>query len=348
MNIQELQDKVRDYAADCSDATATLRGLSFGTGRALIRQEADVNAVSGEPMRVAGVMNDWAINQICGRLDAPAGWLYKENHCPEALAAEILNKLTGIRDDAKLLLRYKGNTVRAVLSDQYTVFDNHEMVDLVTKAVDTMGIKPSIVRVQADDDLSAYVMFPDVTVAHDPRDSGEKGNLHPAMHIRNSERGGGTAKICGAVFSSFCQNGMIVGWKANDIMAVRHRFINHDGMLVTIADAIGSALELSVSAAEAFAQSVNVRIPEVSLGGLVDGWVRRYGLSVENGQNWLAAITAETARNERQNDPRLFDVINGATLVAQQYQPAEAIAVESMMGDLLNQYVPVRSENNEQ
>jgi hypothetical protein len=80
----------------------------------------------------------------------------------------------------------------------------------------------------------------------------------------------------------------------------------------------------------------------------VDGWVRRYGLSVENGQNWLAAITAETARNERQNDPRLFDVINGATLVAQQYQPAEAIAVESMMGDLLNQYVPVRSENNEQ
>jgi hypothetical protein len=346
MELSDLQKRVDDYAADCHDSIASSKAIGFSRGRTLAYPEDNFPLFGVNTLNTA-VMNDWAVNQICGKLDAPAGWIYNEKHCPENLAVDIMNKLVIERQEAKLLLRLKGDTVRAVLSDQYTKFDNGEVVELVQKAVSAMGVEPTIVRAQADDELAAYALFPQVTVAQDPRDTGRGGQLHPAIFIGNSERGGGKAKICAAVFSSFCQNGMIVGYRANEILAIRHRYISHDGMLAQVADAIGTALELSEAAGKKFAESVEYKLAPLAINGIVDRWAKTYGLTVDAQTNWLGAITGEANRNGRSEDPRLFDVVNAATWIAQQYQPAEAVGLEAMAGDILDHYLPVRAESDE-
>jgi hypothetical protein len=54
----------------------------------------------------------------------------------------------------------------------------------------------------------------------------------------------------------------------------------------------------------------------------------------------MNAVLAETSQNERQDDPRLFDVINGATYLAQSKEPALAFTMERMAGDLLQAWLP--------
>jgi hypothetical protein len=318
-----------------------MRSLEFGADRMLYYNEPNLLFPNA---RAGGRLNDWAAQQIGSRLDAPgAEWLWKEKHCPSDLAATILNDLVQRRDPAKYLIRLKGSTIRAVLSDQYTRFDNAEMIDLAVQAIDTMGLEPEVKRAQVGDDMSAYILFPQATIENDPRSKGGRdGRLHPAIHISNSERGGGSAKITGAVFSHYCQNGLITGWSSTEVMAVRHRFISSPAMGALVAQSIASGLEMSEAAARAFVASQEVRIPKPDLSGITASWARRYGLSINQRDSWLDAITGELNRNERQEDPRLFDVVNGATWLAQEISVADSVLVERMAGDLLTSYIPLR------
>lgn len=335
MNLKELQSKVVEYSEDCTDGVVESTGMRFMAGRRLVAND------------VIATMNDWSARQIGERLDAPPfGWLWDEKHCPSPIAADLMNKLVKVRDEANYLVRYKANTVRAILSDSYTKFDNVSLVDLTVKAIDTMGIEPDVVRVQVGDDLHAYVLFPDVTMKQDPRDGGSGGQLHPAVHISNSERGGGAARITSAVYTGFCSNGLIYGFNATDTLKVRHRFVSEKVMGVLVANALSEALELSEEAATVFVQSEEVAIPQPSLKGLVGKWATRYGLAVDVRDNWLSAIVGEATRNGRMDDPRLFDVVNGATLLSQQYEPALAMQMERMAGDLLADRPRSRRNNN--
>jgi hypothetical protein len=339
----DFKSEVEKYAEDCHDAVAALRSLTF-----------DDRSVSFETTnglfpgaKESGVLNDWAAQQIGSRLDAPgAEWLWAEKHCYPALRSSILNDLAQNRPEANYFIRSKGDTVRAILSDQFTKFDNKDIVGLVETAIETMGMEPLIKRSNVADDLSAYVLFPQVTVTNDPRSrGGSDGQLHPAIHISNSERGNGSAKITGAVFSGYCQNGLIYGWRSNEIMAVRHRFISMATMGALVAQSIAIGLEMSEAAAVAFVQSQEIKIPKVDLSNIVDGWAKKYGLSIDQKENWLGAITGELSRNERPDDPRVFDLVNGATWYAQELPVADSVQIERMAGDLLTAYVPLpRSE----
>jgi len=197
-----------------------------------------------------------------------------------------------------------------------------------------MGIEPQIPRHVVGDTLSAYVLFPQVNFGNDPRDK-RGGVLHPAIHISNNEVGGGTARITGAVFTGFCMNGCIYGWKSGDVMSVRHRFSSTTIMRSLVADAIATGLEMSEEAGKKFVKAQEKLIPAPNLANIVAGWARQYGLSVDQKDNWLGAVTIELSQNEREEAPTLFDVINGLTYTSQQYNPQEQILMERMAGDLL-------------
>ncbi len=71
------------------------------------------------------------------------------------------------------------------------------------------------------------------------------------------------------------------------------------------------------------------------LKGIVNGWVSKYGLSIEFGENWLGAITGNAAAYGRSQAPTLFDVINGATEIAQGLEGAQREKAEVMAGAIL-------------
>ena len=338
--LEQLQSAVTEYASDCHDAIVSTKSIRFEQDNARTLCWGEEISLFGA-VHGAGSLNDNAAYQMVAKLDAPEfRWIFDERHCPAGLGGPILNELAEARTAQQIMIRSKGETVRAILSDQYTKFDNVDLVNLASQAIGTMGIEPEIQHAYVGDDLSAYILFPQVTVAQDPRDGGRKANLHPAMHISNSERGGGKAKITPAVFTGVCSNGMIYGLKNSDSFAVSHRYISMGVMGALVADAIAQALKMSAEAAKKFVASVEVQIPQPSLAGLVATWAGEYGLSVGEKDNWMNAVLAETSQNERQDDPRLFDVINGATYLAQSKEPALAVTMERMAGDLLQAWLP--------
>lgn len=340
--LEDLKVAVSDYASDCGDAVTNMRSFNFGAS----------NSLSFSPdlagsAKMGGALNDWSFQQVCARMGVPADWLGNEKRCPEQLKVDILNSLATVyREDANFLVRMKGEVIRAILSSKYTQFDNVEFLDLITEAISTMGIEPQIHRSTVGDELRSYILFPQVTLAPDP-EGRDNGGLHPSLYISNSERGGGSAKVAGAVFRSICTNGLIYGWKQEETFDVRHRFRSRAAMGLLVAEGIATGLQLSEEATERFVKAQDIRIPQISLASVVNDWTTKYGITVDARDNWLASITSETASYGRLNDPRLFDMVNAATYVAQSRNPVETELMERMAGDLLGTVKMSRSIPND-
>ena len=335
MTINELQEQATAYASDCVDAISESKSFRFAEGN-------QVAFEAGEGFSMVGTLNEWAFGQVCSRLNVPSGWLGNPDVCPENLKVDVLNDLASIyRDSANYLVRMKGNVIRALLSNQYSIFDNKEFVDLVGEAVSTMGITPSVARYSLDDDMRAYVVFPQITFAPDPQSpsrNNDDGGLHPAIYVSNSERGGRSAKVVGAVYRSICTNGVIFGWREENAFVVRHRFHSKAMMAAMVADGIAEGLKMSEEATRRFIASQDKKVAAPNLRHIVDEWAGKYGITIEARENWLASITNEAIVNGRHDDVRVFDMVNAATYVAQTRDGSEVEHIERMAGDILRAF----------
>jgi hypothetical protein len=334
MKVSELLEKAQAYAQDCADAYTTTQHLRFNTHGCTVYPTKDSNFT----VNMQGMPNEHALSQVIEKLDAPAlAWIGNEKRCSLELRAKIFNNLAVDRPDAGLFIRHKGDNVRAVLSSQYTPLDNVMLIDLVGQAIGTMGVDVQVLRPTVGDHLSAYIVIPSVTFDNDPAyRGGDNGGLHPAVYISNSEIGTGSARTAGGLYRWYCSNGAIYGWKAEESLAVRHRWLSIGTMRAIVASGIASALKMSEKCAIAYVQAQEIHVEQVNLKSIINEWAGKYGLSVPAKESWLRAVTAETSVQERQDDPRLIDLFNGATYSAQSIEnvPAREM-VERMAGDML-------------
>lgn len=332
MKFSELIERTNNYAQDCADAHTSVNGLMFSSaGMQYPTKESNGTAFMG------GKLNKNAYIQVVERLDAPRmEWLDNPKRCPVDLRDSILNQLAQLRDNDELFIRHKGDNVRAVLSNRYTPFDNVQFVDLIVQAVETMGVEAQVLRPFIGDELSAYVVVPSVTFDNDPSYKGrDNGGLHPAIYISNSEIGTGAARTTGGLYRSFCSNGAIYGWKAEESLIVRHRYLTASAMLSIVAAGIAEALRMSEKAALAYVKAQDIAVEPVSLKPIVEEWARKYGISVSAKENWLKGITVESAEQEHEQT-MLIDVFNAATFSAHTIETvAERELVERMAGDML-------------
>jgi hypothetical protein len=287
------------------------------------------------------------LTQLNARLDGPPmRWTGDPDHCPPPLRGKLLTYLAKSRKPESLLMREHDGTLRAVLSDDYTRFDHGQFIDLVTQAVESMGpqVNAQVFRAEIGDEMRAYVLLPEVTFGQLPgTDDGGHGNggLHPGIYISNSEIGTGAARTSGGLYRATCQNGMIYGWSAGEIVRVRHLFIHQAALLAVIASAVAAGFKMSERAALAFIESQQIHMRPTGLEGLVEKWVTKYGLSVDRKADWLTAISTETATYGRPDDPRLFDVTNALTYIAREKDAAEREMMERAAGDLIGDLTPL-------
>jgi hypothetical protein len=349
MTLAEFVERANDFAASNSDTLAQQQSFVFN-GRTMSYQANSDTPLFGNGLFMYGNLTDWAYRQVVERLDGPpVSWIGEGDHCPPELHDHILNTLASERDTARLLVRGRGEAIRAVLSDQYTVFDHHEFLPMVAAAVGSLGIEENLHKAYIDDHMRAYILFPQVSFGEDPGDR-EHGGLHPAFYISNNEIGGGGIRIAPAVYRSICSNGAIFGWreKGNGVF-IRHRWIDHSLMNRLVANAIAESLEMSEAAAKMFMDSVTIPVAERSLRPLVDRWASKYGLSVPQKDNWLGAITIEAGSYGRSEDIRAFDVVNALTLMAQgEKSVASQESLEIMAGDVLSSFFSREVERIEQ
>jgi hypothetical protein len=334
--VSEVHDMVQAWEEQTFDVKAESKALQFNGARSLTFPQA--NPLFGAGTRQAGYLNDNAFLQLAERFTVPAGWAFDDTRCPAPLRELVFNwKLQNVEAKQMLLRNRNGQdgdvTTRAVLSDRYQPYDHGALWDAVSAAVATLPEEPKVIlRGPVGDDMRGYLLFEGIAFdAQAPRrgtgDGGGSGGLHPAVYFSNSEVGKGRVRVAGGLYRSYCENGMIYGWREDSALAVTHLWSNYNHIALAVHEGIANALTQSEIAAVQMIAAMDQRIEPTSLGGILDQWAERYGLTVKSKDAWKALVTSA---------PSLFDVVNAATVLAHSTDSAQEVEnLERMAGDLL-------------
>ena len=350
----EFADSVRREAADLWDAKATSREAAYHATDRLtyVGSNGEDHRLfgNGAVSEFSGGMTRHALGQLVERLDGPSlGWVGDERHATGALRADVVNALFRHREPVDLLVRHRGDAIRAVLSDEYSPFSHVDLVELVGGALSALGDvggDAKVWRAETGDELRAYLILPRVVFAPDPGragpwselpgELGPGGGLSPAVYLSNSEIGTGKVRIFGGLFRVICSNGAIHWESEKGGLELIHRGLSARTLGSAVADALVGALRMSEGMAGQFIASQSILLRPGKAEALARAWGEKYGLALPSIEAWQKLIGWEAGQNGRPADaPALFDLVNAATYAAQKFGPEEREQAERMAGALI-------------
>jgi hypothetical protein len=346
--LKDLKEQVQDWHETCYDDTCSPHALEY-TSNFFVDQIIGEQA-QGNVFRQTH-LNDHAFNQLCGRLDIPAGWARDEGRCPDELRGEIVNwKLAHY--DKRFLLRNRitpsGEITRAVLSNRYGVYNHIDFVDAISDAITRAGIDVRVWRPQVGDELRTYVLVEGIDFgATEHRngnitngDGGGAGGMKPAIYISNSEIGTGKVRVHAGLYRSYCMNGLIYGYRTERQNSLVHRGRSNQHLGLLVNEMIADAMNMSEEAATAFLETRSTLIEATSVSNIVERWNKKYGIVVDAGTQWLNLCQMQANREGRVS---LFDVINHATDVAGGIESNDTREnMEVMAGELIHARIAER------
>lgn len=335
--IADLEAMAHRHALTCQDVVVPTGAIRYIGGGRISWDAPDLLNPKGN-----ADLETLAYRQFINRLQGlSVRWLWNEDRCPPDLEVDVVKRLLRHRtraDHKRLLLRLRngegGDTVRAVLSDEYTPFDNETFVEMVYDAMQSVSGDMHVVRASVGDYLRTYILIEGIEYNTDAP-SGE--GLHPGIYITNSEVGTGSARVCAGLWRDYCTNGLVYGWRDKDNEVLIHRHYTKTAFKTVVADNIARAFQMSIEAAEKFVASYSVPVDGHRLEELIDQWSKS-GVTVQSQENW-AVMTHQYATSEGR-DPwgnlKLYDVVNGLTEAAQMTtNEDEQERMEVLAGDLL-------------
>jgi len=332
--LAELKQSVDEYAAGCWDERVAAGDLHYIANK-IVRYPTKPTLFNQQSVLMELALSDHAYAQFNERVGGPdLRWIGNSENCPPDLEPIILNRLLQkeAAEGREYLMRARGDVFRAVLSNQYSVFDNVKFVELVERGIDTLGadVVAQIHRPSIGDRLRAYILLPQITFSE------KYGGLHPGVYIRNSEIGDGSARVTGGLYRSVCTNGIIYGWESGSDIAIKHKWVDGNMLAAMVAGALSEGFKLSEEAAIKFVASESVHIEQQSLRPLIEEWAKKYKLSQKVSDEWQGASVGNAGESGHAKDLRMMDVINGATYVAQRQEDETfAEAIERMAGEIL-------------
>jgi hypothetical protein len=342
--LDDLSREVERHADRMEDDYAPWSKMDYH-GEGTLSWETQQSLFSGGA-QLEATLESWGYQQLAERLDAPSPtWLQEADRCPPDLEQQIIDRLIKERaeqGDKRLLLRLRKRTgpqqhpehhIRAVLSDQYSVYNHDTFVSMVAEALESVGAGIEIGRAQVGDDLRVHLALSDYEFDLGDEDG---GGLKPALYLSNSEVGRGKVRVTAAVWRAVCANGLIYGWDADWAQAVTHRGHTTAAMKVIVRDMVAMALRMSREAAERFVESATVEINSVEQ--LLNQWMAS---GVTHLSTERAAVMAHASKREYgRSELTLFDAVQGLTYAAQETDSGEEQeAMERTAGKLLRVYL---------
>lgn len=349
--LNELYDRTKAWNESLSDDIVSSEHLAFHSPFGLTYEPEQESAASGLFKAVENLtleettnLTDHGFQQLCEKFLVRADWAKDEKKCPEELRKLIFDWKFENYDRADLMIRNRTNggvKTRAVLSDQYTRYDNLDFIDAVIGALDHADLRDNVRvwRPEISDDMRLYILFDDIQfdadAPPDPTngDGGGGGGLKPAIYISNSEIGTGRARVHGGLYRSACINGLVMGWNARDKFAQTHRWKSTTHMSVLMNEAIASAMKMSETAAVAFLDSRAAILEPTKINKIITDWGSKYGLLMDARKDWRTLCKVQADREDRLSK---FDLINHAADVAGSLENHKAREdMEIMAGDLI-------------
>jgi len=347
LTMDQFVEQAAEWAKDNFDAVASLEEVDFQSPAALhvpIKGSAEALFNAAGP-KTETLMTRHAQLQFAGRLAVPGDWLFDDDRCPNPLRQMVADwKLRNTQAEWMIRMRDKGDALatRAVLSSEYRPYNHDQFARALRDAVETSGIRPNVLMRQWGDEMRAYLVIDEIDFGRhrpDPgsADGGGNGGLHPAVYIGNSEIGTMGVSIGPGTYRSYCDNGVIYGWRDSEHFRIIHRWYSEAEMALKVSEAIVNAFRLSEEAAQKFIETQMVGLKKQRLDDLVETWASKYGLLVSSKEAWQQMVKVHAAEREEYT---LYDLVNDASFAARDLdRPDQTAALEILAGRLVEQGV---------
>lgn len=277
-----------------------------------------------EEQRVMVRPNDYALGQLCGRLEIPARYLRR---LPSNLQAQLINHdLEKVENgNRRFMLRCKGSMIRAFLTEKYSRIDNREVLDIVSNLA--LQIDHQFREFYLDErGFWAKILLDDLRV-WDPSHSSTELKL--GLLIGNSEVGARSISIEPFIYRYACTNDMVI--QEDKALHQRHMHLKTRELRLRVIEAVNDAIEGGDDVLDQFAKSVEEEVEHPS--AVIARLAKKRGLSEK------LRDQVKSSYEEEPNKTR-FGIINAFTATARKLEGDNRVDLERFAGKLLAAKLP--------
>lgn len=325
MPVRKLTDFIKQVHDDSQgkvDFTETASNLRMDTlGRLITKTD------EGATFKLD--FNDWGLGQALGRVNAPGLRQYGK-HLQEIGETYKLSNLFNFHlektveedGDREWLVRTKGNTCRACLSNRYGIIDNehiaHNLYERFKDSnIDVVGSGLS------DNYMNIRLILNDLQLNAGTLE--KRDNLHFGIHCINSEVGASSVIIYPMIFRLICTNGMIAVKHKGNVFKQRHTISSEDTQSA-IDEKISSILEEGKEQMELFAGARERKVKEPER--VIENIVNHERLPVSLTERVVNSYLEEP-------EPTEYGVLNAFTRTARNLNFEDRVELERLAGNLL-------------
>jgi len=260
------------------------------------------------------MFDEWAFDQFCRRYSLPQRYLRR---LPDQLVQPLYKHEIEMHSQDEVLLRSKGNTIRAFLSDSYSVVNNAFLIG----AVQELSKYDHEVRGFNMNERGFWLklLVKEMTI----NKNGEEFKV--GIMFGNSEVGCRVVSVELFIYRKACTNDLVV--LSEESIRQRHLYLTELEIKSRVADAIGNCLQAGPEAMGKFINSMDVKILEPR------DVIKK--LCADNKFSQLVQDQVVLAHETEGAQKTLFGVVNAFTRVAQVLEPDDRIEMERFAGTLL-------------
>lgn len=273
-------------------------------------------------------LNDWSVGQLCNRLTIPTK--YYKTLTPDLQAANANHWIEKQDREKDWMFRTRQNDglglVRGILSERYSPYDDHEILDIANKLVgDRDGVKVEMAY-RDDTGLHVRVTFDDLTAAVGKTIDGKPDLHRVGFHLSNSEVGARSIRIQPMVYRLVCTNGLMAWRTDGEVFEQRHVYLRHHEMEHRVAEALVSSVKAGDEVLDKLmeAKETPVADPFKAIEALAAG--KKYS------QKFAENVKTEWTREPEKN---AFGVIQAFTAAARALKPDDRLEIETDAGKML-------------
>jgi len=300
-----------------TDVMTDVRGLTFANGDKGV--EVDLGGQKLQPTY-------WAARQLCRWLNVPST-LWGFYHAGDAGDRQVIvdafqNGMRKFETEKQLLFRtYNDGTLRAVMSDSYSIVDNSWYLECLQEFIP--GGRLSHFNFGDSDNFLGNVLIPDNIRSEEDSDYGGM------LNCGNSEIGKREVYQTPSIFRSICMNGCVHGERKGSELRQRHRGID----LVTFREAIRINIEKQIPL-------LTTKIPVLisSHGFPVTASIMQVFACISKQHGLNSEVTAAIGENwlKHSKEKSAFGVIDAITRAGQGFDAETWVQCDEIGGYILN------------